>query len=180
MAEDFVVVGGLVLPWGTSCGRPGIWMDITERRLVFRHRFFGRFIGPWIVEHERIASVYPERGALGTAAASDRYRIRTRSVQRGQNPLHPIYCHRRHPNPYKFVITAHGKSTAAKWAYRRMQASVSTSIRLEPTPGPAVGTARQPVPERDATWPSGLAADGVIMRRRDEENVGQVGNSARR
>jgi hypothetical protein len=29
-------------------------------------------------------------------------------------------------------------------------------------------------------WPSGLAADGVIMRRRDEENVGQVGNPARR
>jgi hypothetical protein len=36
------------------------------------------------------------------------------------------------------------------------------------------------VPERDATWPSGLAADGVIMRRGDEENVGQVGNPARR
>jgi hypothetical protein len=36
------------------------------------------------------------------------------------------------------------------------------------------------VPERDATWPSGLAADGVIMRRRDEEKVGQVGNTARR
>lgn len=72
MAEDFVdedsdfVIGGLVLPWGTSWGRPGIWMDITEKRLVFRHRFFGRFLGPWIVERERIASVYPERGALGT------------------------------------------------------------------------------------------------------------------
>jgi hypothetical protein len=35
--------------------------------------------------------------------------------------------------------------------------------------------APKPVPERDATWPSGRAADGVIMRRRDEENVGQVG-----
>lgn len=62
--SDFFI-GGLILPWGTSVGRPGIWMDITEERLVFRHRFIGRFVGPWIVERERIASVYPERGALG-------------------------------------------------------------------------------------------------------------------
>jgi hypothetical protein len=61
--SDFFI-GGVILPWGTSVGRPAILMTITEERIVFRHRYFGSFFGPWVVERERIVNVYPERRVL--------------------------------------------------------------------------------------------------------------------
>jgi hypothetical protein len=63
MGEDFI--GGLLFPWGQRVGRPGIQLTITKDGIVFRIRYgLGRFFGPWLVERERVASVYLKRGTL--------------------------------------------------------------------------------------------------------------------
>lgn len=67
--SDFFI-GGLLLPWGTSVGSPGIWMDIAEERIVFRPRYFSRFFGPWIVDRVLVANVYTDRGTLLTISRS--------------------------------------------------------------------------------------------------------------
>lgn len=64
MDADFV--GGLRFPWFQEMARPYVLMTITEEQIGFHLRYGLRhlFGGPWLVERQRIATVYPERRGL--------------------------------------------------------------------------------------------------------------------
>lgn len=58
--------GGLLFPWGQNMGRPYVLMRVREDSIGFHLQFGLRrlFGGPWLVEREKIATIYPERRIL--------------------------------------------------------------------------------------------------------------------